>query len=184
MTVSPRRICVVGTSGSGKSTFARELAHRIGIPYIELDALYWRPHWTGAPDEEFAASASDAVSAESWVLDGNYPVVTSIKLARADTLIWLDPNLPRTLTRCIRRSLHYVRSGRELWPGTGNVETARRAFLSRDSVILWSLTTFHANRRRYTALMASGKYSHLTMVRLRSPREARAYLDGAGTPAR
>ncbi|MBN0386682.1 (d)CMP kinase, partial [Pseudomonas aeruginosa] len=44
-------INVVGTSGSGKSTLARRLAHRLELPWIELDRLYWRPNWQGAPDE-------------------------------------------------------------------------------------------------------------------------------------
>jgi len=174
----PRRISVIGTSNSGKSTLARELAARVGAPYIELDALYWRPVWTGTPDEEFASAVRGAVAGASWVIDGNYTRIAPIRLARADTLIWLDTSLPRTLARSVRRSLQRARSRQELWPGTGNTESLRRAFLSRDSVILWALTNFHANRRRYDALMASGDYPHLTMVRLRNPREARAYLDG------
>ncbi|MCQ8519264.1 (d)CMP kinase [Klebsiella pneumoniae] len=38
-------INVVGTSGSGKSTLARRLAHRLELPWIELDRLYWRTGW-------------------------------------------------------------------------------------------------------------------------------------------
>ncbi len=49
-------INVVGTSGSGKSTLARRTAHRLGLPWIELDRLYWRPNWQGTPDEAFFAS--------------------------------------------------------------------------------------------------------------------------------
>ncbi|VTM31479.1 DNA topology modulation protein [Klebsiella pneumoniae] len=49
-------INVVGTSGSGKSTLARRLAHRLELPWIELDRLYWRPNWQGAPDEAFFAA--------------------------------------------------------------------------------------------------------------------------------
>jgi len=168
---------VIGTSGSGKSTFARELAARIGVPYVELDALKWRPGWTPAPEDEFIDSVSEALSGESWVVDGNYPSTAIIRFTRADHVIWLDNSLPRTLFRMARRSFRYVRSGQELWPDTGNNESFRRAFLSRDSMILWVLRTFRANRRRYTALMASTDYPHLTTVRLRGPRAARAYLE-------
>ncbi|TME62901.1 MAG: AAA family ATPase, partial [Chloroflexi bacterium] len=48
-----RRISVVGTTGSGKTTFARELARRLGVPHVELDALAWGPNWTLVPVEVF-----------------------------------------------------------------------------------------------------------------------------------
>lgn len=40
-----KRINVVGTSGSGKSTFGRQLSQQICAPYIEMDALFWQPNW-------------------------------------------------------------------------------------------------------------------------------------------
>lgn len=52
---APRRIAVVGASGSGKTTFARRLAERLGIPHIELDAIHWGPDWTPARDDDFRA---------------------------------------------------------------------------------------------------------------------------------
>lgn len=174
---------VVGASGSGKSTVAAAIAARIGAEHVELDALFWRPHWVGAPDDEFAAAVDAAAFRNTWVIDGNYWRASAPRLARADTLVWVDTSLPRTAWRSVIRALSRARSGRELWPGTGNRETMRRAFASRDSIILYTLTHFRAYRRRYEALAADashGSHPGLTVVRLRTPREARAYLASIG----
>ena len=66
------RIAVIGTSGSGKTTVARELARRHGVPYVELDALNHGPGWTETPDEEFQRRVAAVTDGSGWVVDGNY----------------------------------------------------------------------------------------------------------------
>ena len=67
------KINIIGTSGSGKSTFGRRIAEALAIPYIEMDRLYWRANWQGTPDDEFLATLEKALAASpDWVLDGNY----------------------------------------------------------------------------------------------------------------
>ena len=90
-------INVVGTSGSGKSTLARRLAHRLGLPWIELDRLYWRPNWQGTPDEAFFTAIAAATATPGWVLDGNYNRSRSVKWREVDLVIWVDYSLWRTL---------------------------------------------------------------------------------------
>ena len=85
-----RRISVIGTSGSGKTTFARRLAERAKLPHVELDALFWGPNWTPADDTLFRERVTTALSGDAWVCDGNYSSVRPMVLARADTVIWLD----------------------------------------------------------------------------------------------
>jgi adenylate kinase family enzyme len=67
-----KRIVVVGTSGSGKTTFARNLAQRLGYPHVELDSLHWWPNWTEAPLEVFRERVAQGVTGERWVMDSNY----------------------------------------------------------------------------------------------------------------
>ena len=57
-----RRVAVVGTSGSGKSTFARALAERMGVPFTELDSLHHGPGWTEASPEELRARVEAAMA--------------------------------------------------------------------------------------------------------------------------
>ncbi len=56
-----RRIAVCGPTGSGKTTVARQLGHRLGLPVIELDALFHQPNWEPTPEEEFRQKVLDAL---------------------------------------------------------------------------------------------------------------------------
>ncbi len=170
------RINVVGSSGAGKSTFSRQLAAVLDIPYIEMDALYWLPDWTEPPDDVFFPLLEEALQGEAWVLDGNYSRTTAIKWRRVQTVIWLDFSLPRTLLQAFFRAARRSWTREELWPGTGNRESFRKSFLSRDSVLWWTITSFGRKRKRYAALMDGVRYPQIAFVRLDSPRQCRAFL--------
>ncbi len=66
-----QRISVVGTSGSGKTTLAREISQRLAISHVELDKLHWEPNWVEVPNDVMQERVSQAVSANTWVVDGN-----------------------------------------------------------------------------------------------------------------
>lgn len=181
MTLHPdaiRRAVVVGTSGSGKSTFARQLAEKLGCPHIELDSVYWQDNWQPREDTDLFAALSEATSGQFWVLDGNYTRTRGVTWAKADTIIWLDYPRALVMWRILRRTFGRVLSGKRLW-NTNNVETWRIAFFSKDSVIWWAWTTYTRNRRQYLDLIAQPppEYAHLRFVRLQSPREAAAWLE-------
>lgn len=171
----PRRIVVVGTSGSGKTTFARNLAERLGIPHIELDAIHWGPDWTPAPVDLFRARTAQALSGEAWSVDGNYSAAREIVWPRADTIVWLDYALPVVMSRVIVRTFRRVITREELW--SGNRERVFTAIFGRDSIIRWALTTYGRRRREYPVLFRRPEYAHLRIVLLRSPRQARLWLE-------
>ncbi len=170
------RINVVGTSGSGKSTFAKSLAEILAIPYFEMDAIFWEPDWTFPEDNELFSKLSAALEGESWVLDGNYTRTLPIKWEDVDTVIWWDFNFPRTLFQATIRAFARVVAKEELWPGTGNRETLRKLF-SRQSILLWTIKTHGRNRKKFTGYMGSPDFSHIKFIRLRSPQEAENYLN-------
>lgn len=176
MTERPNRINVVGTSGSGKSTFAKDLAARLGYPYVEMDQIFWKPNWQWSEDAEFFARLKTALAQPNWVLDGNYTRTVPIKWDRVDQVIWLDLSFARTLTQAISRALRRAWTKQELWAGTGNRESFRRSFLSKHSIIWWTITTHAENRRSYERYMNDPRYSRIQFVRLRSRRETESYL--------
>jgi len=164
------RVNVIGTSSSGKTTLAIGLAERLGVPYIELDALHWEPNWTEAPNAVMRERVRSAIDGEAWVVDGNYSTrLGSLVLGQADQVVWLDLPLWTTFPRVLRRTLRRVRTREVIW-GT-NRESFRSAFLSRDSILLYSLRAHRRFRRSREQLLAG--YPH---VRLRSTREVERYL--------
>lgn len=169
-----RRIIVIGTTGSGKTTTARAIAARLGIPHVELDALNWGSNWTEAPREIFRQRVTEAVAGDTWVVDGNYSKSRDIVWPRADTVVWLDLSLWVILWRLFRRTIARTLTREELW--SGNRERLRTAFLSRDSIFVWALQTYGRRRRSYPLLLSRPEHAHLTIVRLRSPRAASSWL--------
>ena len=97
-----QRVVILGCSGAGKSTFARALGARLGLPVVHLDALFWQPGWKEPENEAFRAAVASAIAGDTWITDGNYVGRTfDLRLPRADTVIVIDQ--PRWL--CVFRIL-------------------------------------------------------------------------------
>ena len=169
----PMRVAVIGSAGSGKSTFGRKLAAALGAQHIELDAINWQPGWVDlskTDPEEFVRRLEPKIAADAWVTDGNYNVVRPAILRRATHLVWLDYDRPVIMLRVISRSFMRAIDRRELWPGTGNREEFRNWF-SKDHPIRWAWDTFERRRAGYEQLFADPRLQRLSLHRLRHPRE-------------
>ena len=169
-----RRINVVGTSGNGKTTFSRALAKRLGLPYVELDALNHGPNWTEASDEDFRRAVEAATDRDGWVADGNYGrKIGDLVLRQADTVVWLDQPLPLVLWRLWRRTVRRIVRGEELW--SGNRESWRGAFWGRDSLFAWTIRAHFRNRRRLPEQLE--RLPELRVYRLRSRTDVKRFLE-------
>jgi adenylate kinase family enzyme len=168
-----QRVVIVGSSGSGKSTLARAIAARLRVPCIELDALQHGKNWTPRPT--FAADVERFSREASWVADGHYADVRDLLWSRADTIIWLD--LPRMLIewRVVRRSFLRWALRIELW--NGNREPSPLGWIDPEHPVRWSWTKHVEYSKRHAARFADPAWSHLTRIRLRTPREVRRFLD-------
>jgi adenylate kinase family enzyme len=168
------RVSVIGTSGSGKTTFAGRLARILRVPHIELDSLSWEAGWTPVPRDIFRSRLSEAINADRWVVDGNYGKdARDLIWERADTVVWLNYSLPVILYRIVRRTLSRIIFGEECC--NGNRETLLRA-LSRESIILWALQTYHRRRAEYPPLLAAMEQRGAQTIKLHSPKQADRWL--------
>ncbi len=172
-----RRISIVGTIGSGKTTLAHEVSRRLGIPHVELDSLHWEANWVEAPLQIFRERVTQSLQSHSCVVDGNYHQVRDIVWNRADTVVWLDYSLITILRRLSRRTLRRVFTRERLW--NGNQERLLSLF-TQDSVFWWAFKTYRRRRILYPALLAQPENSHLSLVRLGSPKETEKWLLSLG----
>jgi adenylate kinase family enzyme len=171
-----RRINVIGTSGAGKSTFSKRLAEVLNYPYIEMDKIFWEPNWKWPSDEKFFSKLKSSLNQETWVLDGNYTRSVPIKWEQVDLIIWLDYSFPRTLIQAVKRAIIRSLTKEELWEGTENRESFTKSFLSKESIIWWTITTHKKNRLKYESYLMDPAFSHLKFIRLRSHAEAENFL--------
>jgi adenylate kinase family enzyme len=165
-----KRVLVIGTGGSGKSTVARRLAQRTALPLIHLDAHYWRPGWQPTPRDEWQAKVQQILRGQTWIIDGNYGGTLDLRLAACDTVIFLD--LPRIvcLWRVLRRQLRYLgRTRPELSPGCP--ERLSWEFLT------W-IWTYPSRRRGDILKRLAGLDQRKRVVILRSSAEVEQFMVG------
>lgn len=160
------RIVVIGVTGSGKTTLAENLSRIFSLPHVELDALHWLPGWVQQERETFRQSVDQALASPAWVVDGNYAKARDIIWARATTLVWLNYPLPVTLWQLTGRTLRRMATREPLW--NGNQESFRNTFMSKDSILLWALTSYSRLNRSFPAELALPENAHLQVIRLRS----------------
>lgn len=98
-----RNILVIGCPGTGKSTFARELAFRTGLPFYYLDMIWHNADRTTVTREEFDRRLAEIMGGDEWIIDGNYKRTLAIRLQKADTVFFLDYPVDVCLTGAIER---------------------------------------------------------------------------------
>lgn len=169
----PRRVIVAGTSGSGKTTLARQVATALDLPYFEIDALFHGSGWTRRP--EFQTDVERLTAGDGWVTEWQYSDVRGLLAERADTMVWLDYPRALVMWRVTRRTLQRRFRREVMW--NGNVEPPLSTFFtSKEHIVRWAWDTHLKTGQRVTELLRAG--THVNVVRLRSPREANAWLAG------
>lgn len=85
-----QKILIIGCSGAGKSTFARRLRDRTGLPLYYLDRLWHKPDRTNVTQEAFDRGLAQWLARPAWIIDGNYSRTLPQQLEACDTVFFLD----------------------------------------------------------------------------------------------
>ena len=163
-----KKILVIGSGGSGKTTVAKEIAERTGLPLIHLDQLFWHPGWVPTPDQAWDRVIAEISARDEWIMDGNYGRTLPVRLEVADTVVFLD--LPRLVCtwRIVKRHLRYARRTRpDAAPGCP--ERLTWEFVS------W-VWTYRSRRRSDILRRLDAVREQKQVMVLRSQREVQRFL--------
>ncbi|MCR9246130.1 MAG: hypothetical protein NXI31_13955 [bacterium] len=163
-----KRVAIIGSGGSGKTTLARHLGAILRIPVHHLDGTYWRDSWSATPEDEWTEVHAELCRQPTWILDGNYGGTMAHRLAAADTVIFLDIGRWLCLWRALRRYLRFRGRNRpELPPGC-------HERLSVDYLAwIWS---YRSRRRRRILERLEAVEPQRTIVVLTSPRAVTQFV--------
>ena len=163
-----KRILIIGTSGTGKSTLAQHVAKSLGLPFIASDHFYWEPRWRVAASEKVHQQLREFIHQEAWVVDGNFDDEHEFVWQQADCIIWLDYSLLTIIRQLVSRNFRWWITRQPTW--SGNQMTLQRAF----SGIRHTIKSYPTKRRNYPQWLA--ELSGIPSYRFNTSREAEAWL--------
>lgn len=167
------RVQIIGGSGAGKTTLGRRLAQRHGLPFIDLDDLFWEPGWVDVGHAELARRLAPRVAGDGWVVAGNYgPTTEPLLWPRLTHLLVLDLPYPLMMRRTVWRTVWRGLTGAPCC--NGNRESLRRMF-DEGGVIRYLHRTWDKRHARFAGIADEPALARAQVHRLRHPREVAAF---------
>jgi len=169
-----KKIVVVGSSGCGKTTFARRLSQVTNIPHYEIDSMFWKPDWVMTKDDEFRSLVDNVTKHNEWIMDGNYRKVQDLTIGRADTVIWLNYTFLKVLHQVTFRTAERLISKEPLWHN--NKESLKMA-LSKDSIILYTITHYKSKKRWYNKLIRHSDCKGINWIQIKNTKDEQKFFN-------
>ena len=162
------RILIIGCGGAGKSTLARQMGEKTGIPVVHLDKLFWHPGWVESSKEEIDAKILAEMEKPNWIMDGNYNRTISMRLQHCDTVIYLDyPRITCMLGVIKRVITTYGKVRPDM--GEGCPERFDWSFLKW----IWGFNKKH--REKYYRMLQEAQ--NVEVIVLKNRRQAKRFLE-------
>lgn len=178
------KLRIVGTSGAGKSRLAESAAHQLGLPRLELDAVFWDAHWTYRDLDEARRIVGEFTEAHpgGWVIDGNWTSRLDGLLdpgtpGGADLIVWLDHSRTLVMTRILRRTLSRGIRRTELWHGNRERASTWLRWDPERNILRWAWTQHAVVGERMRERTAAG----MPVLRLSGQRDVDRWLATLGS---
>ncbi len=164
-----QRILILGCSASGKSTIAKAIHKRTGLPIIHLDQHFHGPNWEEMERSAWRERVRELVAQPQWVMDGNYRGTLDIRLPAADTVIFLDRSRWLCLYRAIWRTIRFY--------GRQRPDTAAGCYDRFNWAFLQYIYHYNRTRRPKLLQLLQSQPPEKAVFHLTSNRAARSFLD-------
>lgn len=157
---------------------AENLSAKLGLKYVELDALYWLPDWSHVSVEEFQKRVADSINCDAWAVAGNYHFAREITWNATEVVVFLDYEFWTIFWRLWNRTWRRWWNKEVLWGANRERLWPHLKFWSvQDSLFTWLFQTYDRRKQEYAEMIAMPEYSHLVIVHLKSPKEAEKWLE-------
>lgn len=166
--IKEKRVLIIGSAGSGKTTFSKKLSSILEIPIVHLDKEYWQPSWQKPPHEEWVKKVECLIEQETWILDGNYGSTLDQRLQRAELVIFLDYKRSVCLKSVIRRTFQNCGRQRDDL-GKGCIEKVDFKFLK------WVWDFPKKYRPRILELL--NQHTNVQVIQFKNRKEAACFLN-------
>ena len=162
------RIGIVGVAGSGKSTLAKLLAAKYELEHVELDSLFINANWVESDFDDFRKKVSNRLEKlDGYIVDGNYKNISDLTWEKCTTIIWLNYKRRLIIKRVFFRTLKRVFTKEVLW--NGNIETFKKAFMSKESILLWSWNTYNRRKNEFNKLIDQYSKRDIRFIVINNP---------------
>lgn len=163
-----QKVMIIGCCGAGKSTLAQQVAKKLQLPVLHLDAHYWQSGWVESEAEDWKQIVAALLEQETWVMDGNYSGTLDLRLPHADTIVFLD--LPHWL--CLWRI------GKRWWQyrGTTRPDMAANCPEHLNWPFLKYVWDFPRKKRPKIVRRLQQLSDTQQLIVLRSPAQVKAYV--------
>lgn len=171
-----KRMVVIGTTSTGKSTLAEKIANRLDIDFIELDALHWEPNWQEAPLEVFRERVRRAIRSKRWIVAGNYHVVRDLIWPEAEAIIWLDYSLWRIFCQLTLRTFKRWWTQELIWGTNREALWVHFKLWSQESLFHWLFKTYWRRKRETPEILKLPEHRHLRLFRFTHPKDTEEWI--------